>query len=110
MNLWYFGLPTRSPGPLTQRPLEPLPQLLMESETMTNELPKHTVWVVPGVRDRGKPLTAMMDNVIASRMGQIAREAAGRNAGDYIDTGLILLRLLNEAGLDVVRRPSPTTT
>jgi hypothetical protein len=72
-------------------------------ETMS-DLPKHTVWDVPGVRYHDKPLTSMMDNVIASRMGSIAYATVANPGGDSIDTGLILLRLLNEAGLDVVKR------
>lgn len=58
-----------------------------------------------------RPLTAAMDNVLAWRMGKVANEAMDRKqrVGDYIDRGLILLRLLNEAGFDViVRRESPT--
>lgn len=70
-----------------------------------DEINRHEVWDVPGVRDGGKPLTSMMDNVIASRMGQIALHVAKNPGGDTIDTGLFLLHLLNGAGLDVVRRP-----
>ena len=66
------------------------------------------VWDVPGVRDNGKPLTAMMDNVIAARMGRIVREIGFK--ADDIDGGLVLLRLLNEAGLDLVRRQQPDAT
>lgn len=69
-----------------------------------SELPKHTVWDVPGVRYHDKPLTSMMDNVIASRMGAIVHAVAAKPGGDHIDTGLYLLHLLNEAGLDVVKR------
>ena len=54
-----------------------------------------------------KPLTSMMDNVLAWRMGEAARETMKAPGGEAIDTGLILLRLLNEAGFDVVTRPNP---
>jgi hypothetical protein len=49
-------------------------------------------------------LTAAMDNVVASRLGEIARQAGNPNrsdVGDGIDRGLILLRLLNEGGFVV---------
>lgn len=41
-------------------------------------------------------LTAAMDNALAWRLGEIAREAMMNPGGDLIDTGLNLLRLLNE--------------
>jgi hypothetical protein len=41
-------------------------------------------------------LNAAMDNVLAWRLGEIAKKAAAAPAGDLIDTGLILLRMLNE--------------
>ena len=50
---------------------------------------------------RGEPLTSSMDNVLASRMGGIARKAAAAPYGDSIDTGLILLRMLREGGFIV---------
>ena len=46
-----------------------------------------------------------MNNVLAWRLGEIAREAgsAKRNdVGDYIDRGLILHRLLQEQGFYLV--------
>ena len=48
----------------------------------------------------GKPLTAAMDNLLAYRLGKIAREAGGTrtDVGDDIDRGLILHHLLDEAG------------
>lgn len=52
----------------------------------------------------GKPLTSMMDNVLASRLGQVAREAGNPQhpgVGDSIDRGLILRRLLEEKGFEV---------
>ena len=51
----------------------------------------------------GKPLTAAMDNVLASKLGQIAVETCDKKqkVGDSIDRGLILLRLLNENGFEV---------
>lgn len=43
-----------------------------------------------------------MDNVYASRLGEAARKA--EPGGDYIDRGWSLLKLLHEAGFDVVVR------
>lgn len=51
-----------------------------------------------------KTLTASMDNVYASRLGQIAQAAGDQNrkdVGDSIDRGLILLSMLNAAGFVV---------
>jgi hypothetical protein len=48
-----------------------------------------------------KILTASMDNLHASRLGQIAQAAGRARAGDAIDTGLILLKMLNDAGFAV---------
>lgn len=50
-----------------------------------------------------KVMTASMDNVYASRLGDCAREAMAphQKVGDSIDRGLILLRLFNEAGFEV---------
>lgn len=55
------------------------------------------------------PLDALMDNVLAWCLGEIALEAgrARPDVGDLIDRGLILLRLLNERGFDVVQRSEP---
>jgi hypothetical protein len=52
-------------------------------------------------RNSEGPLTVMMDNVLASRMGHAARAAAASPGGDRIDTGLGLLRLLTDAGFEV---------
>lgn len=54
-------------------------------------------------------LDAGMDNVFASRLGQVARETMDpkQKVGDSIDRGLILLRLLNEKGFDVIARECP---
>lgn len=53
----------------------------------------------------GEPLTAAMDNLDAWRLGEIPRKALDDpHCGDYIDRGLILLSLLNEAGYDVLKR------
>lgn len=50
-----------------------------------------------------RPLTGAMDNVLAWRLGAACRKAADDpKCGDFIDRGLILLRMLNEAGFDVV--------
>lgn len=58
-----------------------------------------------GLRDPKEPLTALCDNVLASRLAQ-AWEATGKDTrvGDSIDRGLILLRELNEHGFDVIVR------
>lgn len=59
-----------------------------------------------------RPLTAAMDNLHAWRLGQVACDAADPKSGgvgDMIDRGLILLRLLNESGFDVVLRASSST-
>ena len=55
----------------------------------------------------GKPLTAAMDNVLASRLGVIAKEAGQPkriDVGDSIDRGLILRRLLDEAGFEIIEK------
>jgi hypothetical protein len=55
------------------------------------------------------PLNAMMDNVLAYRLGEVARKASEplpEGGGDLIDRGLVLLRLLNEAGFVLGRAPS----
>jgi hypothetical protein len=55
-----------------------------------------------------KPLTALSDNLHMVRLAKCALEAGvpvRPDVGDSIDRGLILLRLLNEAGYDVVSRP-----
>lgn len=52
-------------------------------------------------------LTATMENTTAWRLGEIARDAGNpfrKDIGDLIDRGLILIRLLNEAGFDVHKR------
>lgn len=55
----------------------------------------------------GSALNCGMPNTVAYRLGLIAREVGtldASKAGDEIDRGLILVRRLNEAGYDVVRR------
>lgn len=47
---------------------------------------------------KARKVTAAMDNVIAWRLGEIARAAAQAPAGDLIDTGLGLLKMLEEKG------------
>lgn len=49
------------------------------------------------------PLTSSMDNVLASRLGDIARTAMSpeQRVGDLIDRGLILQRLLEEGGFEL---------
>lgn len=51
-------------------------------------------------------LTAGSDNLHLWRLGANAELACDpkQQVGDFIDRGLILLRLLNEAGYDVVER------
>lgn len=52
-----------------------------------------------------KEVNAAMDNCYASTLGKIASAAgdAGRSdIGDSIDRGLVLLRLLNEAGFALI--------
>jgi hypothetical protein len=46
-------------------------------------------------------LTASMPNTTAAKLGEIANEAARAKAGDTIDRGLVLVRLLREAGFRV---------
>lgn len=56
-----------------------------------------------------KILDCLMDNTLAWRLGGIARAAAAdKKAGDLIDTGLILRRLLEEAGFGLVRLTAET--
>lgn len=50
----------------------------------------------------GKPLTSMMDNVLASRLGSVAIKAMKGSAGDLIDRGLILRRILEEEGFEII--------
>ena len=45
-----------------------------------------------------RKVTAAMDNVLAWRLGEIVRKAHEAPAGDYIDTGLGLLKMLEEKG------------
>lgn len=60
-----------------------------------------------GFFDTGKPLTAGSDNLHMGTLADIARVVAHPycpGIGDSIDQGLIMLRLLNEAGYDVIPR------
>jgi hypothetical protein len=53
-----------------------------------------------------KPLTAAMDNVLAWKLGEVAREAGNprrTDVGDLIDRGLILRRLLEEYGFYIIK-------
>ena len=58
-----------------------------------------------------KPLDPNMDNVLAWRLGKIAREAGDPDrddVGDFIDRGLILRRLLEENGFSLIfKGPAP---
>lgn len=52
----------------------------------------------------GEILTSAMDNVLASRLGGVALNAGNPKrdgVGDSIDRGLILRRLLEEAGFEI---------
>ena len=49
----------------------------------------------------GEPLTVMMENVLASRLGRLIREIAP-TGGDDIDRGLALVTRLQEAGIDLI--------
>lgn len=53
------------------------------------------------------PLTVSMDNLDAWRLGEVCLQAASpdQKVGDYIDRGLILRRLLEEAGYLIIRKP-----
>jgi len=54
-----------------------------------------------------KILDRYMDNTTASLLGVVALNAGKPDRvdiGDSIDRGLILLRLLNEAGFDIVQK------
>ena len=54
-----------------------------------------------------KPLDCGMDNVLAWRLGKVANEAGNpqrTDVGDYIDRGLILRRLLEEAGFLLIEK------
>lgn len=60
-----------------------------------------------GFWDTGKPLSAASDNLHMTTLARIARVVAHPlmpGIGDEIDQGLITLRLLNEAGYDLVPR------
>jgi hypothetical protein len=58
-----------------------------------------------------KPLTELMDNVLAWRLGEIASDAGDpqrKGVGDLIDRGLILRRLLEEKGFYIIiKKPYP---
>ena len=51
--------------------------------------------------EKGTPLDALMDNVLAWRLGEIANDAVKWPAGDLIDRGLTLLRLLKDREFNV---------
>ena len=54
-----------------------------------------------------KPLTSMMDNLLAYELGKIAIAAGSplrKDVGDHIDRGLILRRLLEEGGFYLLTR------
>lgn len=56
----------------------------------------------------GLPLDASMDNVQAAMLGKIVRDAIDEcQSLDRIDRGLILVRLLREAGFSVIRVERP---
>lgn len=47
---------------------------------------------------KARPTNSAMTNVLAWRLGEIARDAAKHPAGDLIDRGLVLQKLLHEGG------------
>jgi hypothetical protein len=52
-----------------------------------------------------KPLTAAMDNVLSSKLGDVALQAGSKDRkdiGDSIDRGLVLRRLLEEQGFFLI--------
>jgi hypothetical protein len=53
----------------------------------------------------GEPLTSMMDNVLASKMGEALCIAEKASYGDLIDRGLSLRRALEENGFEVREKP-----
>lgn len=56
---------------------------------------------------KNKPLTALMDNVLAWQLGEIALQAGSpsrKDIGDYIDRGLILRRLLDQGGFCLIKK------
>lgn len=57
--------------------------------------------------DRSKPLTAAMGNLLASVLGDVVAKAYLAPAGDFIDRGLTLLRLLDESGFELRLKDSP---
>ena len=50
----------------------------------------------------GKPLSIAMDNVQAWRLGEAAQTASKAPAGDPIDRGLALRRVLEESGFVLI--------
>lgn len=53
--------------------------------------------------ERAKPLDSGMDNVDAWAIGELASLNQDIQAGDYIDSGLSLARLLAESGYLIVK-------
>ena len=53
--------------------------------------------------ERDDTLTAAMDNVLAMRLGRVAREVGRRSYGDLIDYGLALNAELKKAGFALVK-------
>ena len=55
----------------------------------------------------GKPLTALMDNVLAKMLSDICLEVANQKdgIGDFIDRGLVLRRRLEEEGFALITIP-----
>ncbi len=52
---------------------------------------------------QGKPLFVSIDSDQATKLGEVAEAAVNAAAIDDIDRGLILVRLLKEAGFDVYK-------
>lgn len=62
-------------------------------------------WALEAAEFRRGVVDAACDNVIASRIGEACNEAQGVYAGDTIDRGLALVRILRERGFAVVELP-----
>lgn len=52
---------------------------------------------------QGQPLTCSMDNVLASKLGTVAYQIKRTESlgGDSIDAGLLLRKLIEEAGFQI---------
>lgn len=69
--------------------------------TLPVEFRAHMGTALSILDDDSGPLNAASSNVLIHRLGRSCRDASEAPAGDFIDTGLTLLRLLNEAGFEI---------